>query len=1605
MTAPVTQYKEGIIYESNTPDVFTLDNKYQPREKNLRHHIDKLKENWDWGQFDPIDVFEKFGKLYVVAGFHRTNALKELWKENDSRVIGHQIPFRVHSQDRAEKIAIVTNTNRRGFSPLEMAQLVKMLVNQGQGDKEIANELNMSVSNVRDMQALNNLTEETRELVRIGAIDLDKAILIGKANLDPKSENYYVTNIENFTKTQLKHALSTAKGMNIQVDLVGDLFSSSATKTISSGDIMLEFRKVKNRANQYKTQIQKIIQAVSDDTVKLPLSVHGRLQGALQYYEKIIKHLDYLFPVLTNQIKKPPAEIDVKLLEQMNKRLNEEIGKTKGNLKEQNIDNILNKFPAIDIAGKKVSQSKCEKELSKVLEQILKKNKGKHNVKKFIDTLQLELFKPSEQLKIKSNPRKRKEYWQDQIELLFPELKSKIRKNSGQGFGKDLEPYEYSGRIYHSTDLNGLANLIQNLVEEGDISFSTDDADRLLPRSVVLVLKGNFEGLYCSYDADSGKSMGWDEFRIKFKNWEQIEKKLEGIVVNAYDYIYLDAANDPDYVEIDEDREWLYWNIFESYPIYDVESANKEFNKTAFFWGFNGKSNPKNKIIDTQTQELFSVTPTKEKTVKKELIISFQMPKNMDKYKDWHKNINKIDVLLREVRVENKDILIKFKNQLEFDLQYFDDLLDKPITVSQRKEIVANRFIVYDLLQEVEHIINYDSLYPRFTKDDYSKFVGNVFDNLKEITSNINNVENIEFDNRRYEDVYDYILNQLNLLTDYINLWKDRVKGRKYLYTPKQYGAIESVLRQLKPLYGIVWNKYKQFYNKQKRNPELNIKKELNKLLLLIKDSLSYFNQKSNPSIITLPKKVIPTALQKRHVTTGDMFRRDKTNVRKNAVIDVEDNFKVIANELEKINIDRFYENPVKELNRILNRFGVIVKKVKSTEPNKILTRGGHYDIEIDRIVVRFEGDLRKLNSYSIKHIFIPKILNIIKHELIHRNQYYRIKNLRKFLIEQSYKSSSYELGKIDYYADKFEIMAYAYVSAKQILYTYPNIDVLLKDLQQQFYDKKPHKQLFDEWSLLSSDFKVYYNYYKKYPVKFKKEWQLFLKYLYAYFKDFEKKEEENRKYWDKIISNEQIEKNPSKLLKKFYVKDLEETKNYYRLRIHNPKLFVRGSFRWSPLSERQDIFAIFARPQKQKKVKIQALAFPKSKWKTKGNIINWLNNSRFAEKPIKLKGNPQMPSNLTNELFTSLEYFGEEAKAISEKQIGIKQINDWIKEIKDQIKDLKSMANKGLITKNDISVIVRELENKLKRLSDQMNASQYGSIALLLNQMKTIIPIRKRQQSIVDLPLFGGKLETENPKYIRDTDEVSIYDNNRFPALKKINPDVRPKLINIYEEFYQMPVRGEAIIYMPAMSTVLVRLGLVEEIWYISDKFYDGKIEYYHDYNKGAMKRHKYQSGYQPMLLTDVQGRNLYIFGNQSVNERGIVNKKQFKPNNVPTLQKKQIQSVDTNMNVNVNEFKKAKSLYKKFFGFDYKNIGIIATKGIAEGFVRLGVATRLVYISNPDGELKRLTHNFNNSFAPLIMLDDKKDMLALRYNFKITDRGIENSKEKKPRPFLVPK
>jgi hypothetical protein len=74
---------------------------------------------------------------------------------------------------------------------------------------------------------------------------------------------------------------------------------------------------------------------------------------------------------------------------------------------------------------------------------------------------------------------------------------------------------------------------------------------------------------------------------------------------------------------------------------------------------------------------------------------------------------------------------------------------------------------------------------------------------------------------------------------------------------------------------------------------------------------------------------------------------------------------------------------------------------------------------------------------------------------------------------------------------------------------------------------------------------------------------------------------------------------------------DIDETENYYRVRIRQPNKFNENTFRHVIISEEEGIFSTMGKLKGQKTMTIQSIIFDKEKWDKK-SVIEWVNKKDY---------------------------------------------------------------------------------------------------------------------------------------------------------------------------------------------------------------------------------------------------------------------------------------------------------------------------------------------------------------------------------------------------------
>ena len=90
---------------------------------------------------------------------------------------------------------------------------------------------------------------------------------------------------------------------------------------------------------------------------------------------------------------------------------------------------------------------------------------------------------------------------------------------------------------------------------------------------------------------------------------------------------------------------------------------------------------------------------------------------------------------------------------------------------------------------------------------------------------------------------------------------------------------------------------------------------------------------------------------------------------------------------------------------------------------------------------------------------------------------------------------------------------------------------------------------------------------------------------------------------------------------------------------------------------------------------------------------------------------------------------------------------------------------------------------------------------------------------------------------------------------------------LDLYSEYYSKDrTPNNLVLNIKDFPKTWVFLGLMHQIVYKTDRF--GKWEYF---------KHEFAKNYEPLMYADPYKRMLFLYGNLSITEQGIINMKDF--------------------------------------------------------------------------------------------------------------------------------
>ena len=200
-----------------TPDIERLEALHElEREVYPQENYKKLKDDISKnGVQNPLHGIQEGKTILIYDGIHRLRALKEANKERKSNgedPFGVQVFVHDFSRQQAIVKGYKANDLQADVNPVDRARFIKTLQKGGMNSREIAEELGMSRSFVKQMWMLLRLDEKILRRVKEGKIDYSIALELFRI----KDENERIVACEEI----IREGLSRREAVNRLTDIL-----------------------------------------------------------------------------------------------------------------------------------------------------------------------------------------------------------------------------------------------------------------------------------------------------------------------------------------------------------------------------------------------------------------------------------------------------------------------------------------------------------------------------------------------------------------------------------------------------------------------------------------------------------------------------------------------------------------------------------------------------------------------------------------------------------------------------------------------------------------------------------------------------------------------------------------------------------------------------------------------------------------------------------------------------------------------------------------------------------------------------------------------------------------------------------------------------------------------------------------------------------------------------------------------------------------------------------------------------------------------------------------------------------------------------------------
>lgn len=273
------EYNTGEVYYVVPLEALTLDMQYQPRQTDQlsRETVDAIKRDFNYKLLGVVNCIFEDNQLKVVAGFHRTTALRELAEEATHLQVDYNYKIRITLEHASEwqKVATLSNETRTDFSVLDQMNMYREEYDKRQSSGtlqisfvDIARQVQKvfgksSGAYVRKLLYTSFLSERAKSLLYDNALSLEVCSVLGEYKKNHPSifevqEEEWIQRIldGNITPHKLRNLLQVMVNVT-QTTVEQDTFWGNMDMVTSVEQVMTAATKVSDQSSKRKGDLTK----------------------------------------------------------------------------------------------------------------------------------------------------------------------------------------------------------------------------------------------------------------------------------------------------------------------------------------------------------------------------------------------------------------------------------------------------------------------------------------------------------------------------------------------------------------------------------------------------------------------------------------------------------------------------------------------------------------------------------------------------------------------------------------------------------------------------------------------------------------------------------------------------------------------------------------------------------------------------------------------------------------------------------------------------------------------------------------------------------------------------------------------------------------------------------------------------------------------------------------------------------------------------------------------------------------------------------------------------------------------------------------------------